>query len=138
VSPEENKDRVYRWYEEGLNQGNTAVASEYLAAHFKQHVPGHDRPLGIADAKQGFLDLRLAFPDLRYALEDMIAEGDRVVVRWTAAGTNLAPLWGIAPTEKLAELSGISIYRMDDDRIAEEWTITDRLGLLRQLGAVAP
>ena len=79
-----------------------------------------------------------AFPNLNVTLEDEIAEGDKVVTRWTIRGTHQGELMGIAPTEEQIELKGITIYRIEaDKKIAEEWERYDNLGLMQQLG-VAP
>jgi predicted ester cyclase len=77
-----------------------------------------------------------AFPDLHVTIEDMIAEGDKVVVRMTMHGTQQGPLGSIPPTGKQVALSTIDIVHIAGRQIAEEWGIDDRLGLLQQLGLV--
>jgi len=79
---------------------------------------------------------RTAFPDVHFTIEDQIAEGDRVVTRWTARGTHQGPLVGIPPTSKQVTMSGIAIYRLVDGKIVEQWGVNDMLGLLQQLGVV--
>jgi steroid delta-isomerase-like uncharacterized protein len=79
---------------------------------------------------------RAAFPDLRYTVEDQLAEGDLVASRWTVRGTHRGELMGIAPTGKEIGLTGITIQRFANGKIAEEWWNWDTLGLMQQLGAI--
>jgi steroid delta-isomerase-like uncharacterized protein len=89
------------------------------------------------DAFNGFIEAyRSAFPDVRSVVEDQIAEGDKVVTRWTSRGTHRGDLNGIAPTGKRMELTGVTIERIADDRIVEVWVTKDDLGMLQQLGAI--
>jgi crotonobetaine/carnitine-CoA ligase len=121
---QQNKVRIRRWFEEHLNRGvdqALAGAGEYLA-----------KP---DDAEPDIRYVFTAFPDSHYTLEDMIAEGDKLVVRWTSQGTHCGEFMGVAPTGRRVTARGISIYRMDQGKIAEEWFVVDRLGLLEQLGA---
>ena len=79
---------------------------------------------------------RTSFPDFHVTSEDIIAEGDKVVSRWTASGTHKGELFGIPPTGKKATWKGISIYRFADGKIVEAWGDADFLGLLQQLGVM--
>ena len=79
---------------------------------------------------------RGAFPDLHFTLEDVIGEGDRVVVRWTATGTHKAEVMGVPATGKRVAVTGIEVSRFADGKLAETWVNWDALGLLRQLGAI--
>jgi steroid delta-isomerase-like uncharacterized protein len=78
-----------------------------------------------------------AFPDLNVTVEDEIAEGDKVVTRWTIRGTHKGDLEGMAPTGKQIVLQGITIHRIEGDKIVEEWERYDNLGLMQQLGVVS-
>jgi predicted ester cyclase len=90
------------------------------------------------DALKGFISAyRTAFPDVRSVVEDQIAEGDKVVTRWTSRGTHEGDLNGIAPTGKAMETSGVTIERIAGDRIVEVWVAKDDLGMLQQLGVVS-
>jgi steroid delta-isomerase-like uncharacterized protein len=82
--------------------------------------------------------LRTAFPDIRYTVEDLIAEGDRVAIRWRWSGTHRAPFRGIPVSQKQVSDSGIAIYRFQDGRIVQTWLETNRLGFLQQIGVVPP
>jgi steroid delta-isomerase-like uncharacterized protein len=77
-----------------------------------------------------------AFPDLERTIEDLVAEGDKVVARWTATGTHTGDFQGIPPSGTIATSSGITIFRIADGRIVEEWSESDMLGLLQQVGAI--
>ena len=89
-----------------------------------------------ADGHRQYSEAMLkAFPDLDRTLEDLVAEGDKVVARWTAKGTNTGEFNGMPATGKFATSSGITIFRIADGRIVEEWSESDMLGLLQQLAA---
>lgn len=75
-----------------------------------------------------------AFPDFQIRLEDLIAEGDKVVARWAWHATHQGEFMGIPPTSKQVAVTGIGVYRIADGKIAEEWVQDDVLGLLQQLG----
>ena len=99
------------------------------------HFPGMP-PLDAAGHRRYSEVMVRAFPDLVRTVEDMVAEGDRVVARWTAAGTHTGDFQGIPPSGNYARSSGITIFRVADVRIVEEWSESDLLGLLQQIGAV--
>ena len=92
--------------------------------------------VGQDAAKASIQGYRAAFPDLRLTVEDQIADDDRVVTRWSAKGTQEGDLMGVPATGKQATVTGITIDRIVDGRIAESWTNWDTLGLLQQLGVV--
>ena len=136
MSTEENKALVGRYVEEFWNQGNEAAAAELIAPEYVAHdpaVPGRTGPEGETRALQVY---RVAAPDLHFTVEDLIAEGDRVVVRWASHGTHLGDLLGIPPTGKVAAATGITILRIAGGKLVEMWQDWDRLGLLQQLGAI--
>ena len=137
MSVEENKALARRLYEEVWNQGNLDAATEVLAPTYVVHDPGTPgRPNGIEGEQQTASLYRTAFPDLHFTLEDVLAEGDEVAVRFTASGTQRGVLMGLAPTGKHATVTGISIFHVADGKITEHWVIFDALGLLQQLGAI--
>jgi len=78
-----------------------------------------------------------SFPDQRFTVEDLVAEGDKVVVRWTVRGTHQGELMGIAPTGKQVTVTGITIYQLTDGKIAEEIANWDAFGLMQHLGAIS-
>jgi steroid delta-isomerase-like uncharacterized protein len=126
MSAEANKIIVRRLWDEVWNRGDLAVADaifdEAYAAHEKAFVPL----------------IRAAFPDSHHTIEDLIAEGDKVVTRFTWSGTHHGEFEGIPPTGRRISVQGIWIHRLKDGRIVEgrDWGQVDWLGLLRQLGAL--
>jgi predicted ester cyclase len=125
MSAEENKAIVRREQEELWNHtGNLDAAEELFAPDY-------------ADAaKQEAADFRRGFPDVQSTIEDLMAEGDKVVARWRSRATHRGEYMGVPPTGKEVEFTGISVYRIEGGKIAESWNSEDQLGLLRQIGAV--
>jgi steroid delta-isomerase-like uncharacterized protein len=132
---EQNKHVVRRAIEEVYNQGNLDVVEELVSRDFVAHVASENM-YGPAGMKQFVASLREAFPDLRMTIDDQIAEGDRVVTRWTARGTHTGSFQGIPPTGKQGTITGIDIDRFAGGKAVECWTNADYLGLMQQLGAV--
>jgi predicted ester cyclase len=126
MSAQENKYLVRREQEELWNHtGDLDAAEELFAA-------------GQAEAaKQEAANFRQGFPDVVSTIEDLIAEGDKVVARWRSRATHQGDYMGIAPTGNRIEFTGISVYRIEEGKIAQSWNIEDQLGLLRQIGAFA-
>src|SRR5215208_686821 len=108
---------------------------EVYADTFVMHEPDED-VRGIEGLKQFVSMIRSALPDLRITLEEDIAEGEKVVSRWRAQGTHQGELMGIAPTGNEVAITGITIHRIEDGKIVEEWENWDALGLMQQIGAV--
>lgn len=133
MSKEDNKTLVRRFFELGPSQGNMNAAKELLAEDFVLHVP-----LPAAAGVQGISDVvtacRAAFEHLNVTVEDMVAEGDRVVARFTARGVHKGQFMGLAPTGKPITMTGIEIFRIENGRIAELWGEANLLGLMMQLG----
>lgn len=131
---EQNKKIVRRTFKEIWNHGNLAVVDERFSADYV----GHSTPEihGPEGGKQFAAMMRSAFPDFHYTVEDEIAEGDRVVHRWTARGTHEGEFQGMPPTGKQVTITGISVYRVANGKLVEGWTDADMLGLLQQLGTV--
>ncbi|HEX2713926.1 MAG TPA: ester cyclase [Candidatus Acidoferrales bacterium] len=131
----ENKALVRRWVEEMWNKGNLAVAEELFAPTYVAHDPSTpDLGRGPEREKKAATLYRTAFPDLRLTIDDLIAEGETVVTRWTARGTHKGELRGISPTGKPFTVTGISILRVSGGKTTEAWTNWDALGLTQQLG----
>jgi steroid delta-isomerase-like uncharacterized protein len=93
-------------------------------------------PFGLAADRQRCLMMAAAFPDGRWVIDDVVAEGEKVVLRYTFRGTHQGDLMGIPPTGKAISLTGMSIYRIVDGMLVEFWESLDRLGLYQQLGLV--
>jgi steroid delta-isomerase-like uncharacterized protein len=124
-----NKSITRRVYEEGLNQGRFEVP---YSADFVGH--GGRSTFTHADGMAETKGWRAAFPDLKITVDKQVAEGDLVAVRWTARGTNTGAGNGIPATGRAVEITGTTLFRIADGRIAEEWTSADSLGLMKQLG----
>lgn len=135
MSEEENKAIVRRTWEGLFNQGNMAVADELIAANFTNHAaPG--APPGPGSFKQLVTMYRAAFPDVQFAIEDLLGDGDKVVIRNSFGGTHRGSFMGIAPTGRRVSQEQIHIVRVASGQIVEHWAVRDDLSLMRQLGVV--
>ena len=135
MSVEENKAIFRRIVEEGFNKGNLAIVDELVATN---HVNHTDNVHGPEEYKQFITMYRTAFPDLHMTIEDQIAEGDKVVNRWTSRGTHKGDLMGIPPTGKQTTVTGMYVARIIGGKIVEEWGNLDALGMMQQIGVVPP
>ena len=137
MSAESNKALSRRLLDEAFNAGNVDVIDELVTTDFVNHDAALPEPMvGAAAAKATISGYRSAFPDLRITVEEQIADDEGVATRWSAKGTHQGDLMGMSPTGKQATVTGITIDRIVDGRIAESWTNWDTLGMLQQLGAV--
>ena len=121
-------------FEEVQSQGNLALVDEIVADDYVGHTPIDDIH-GPEGAKQFDSMLHEAFPDYQVTVEDQIAEGDKVVTRWTCRGTHKGRFQGIPPTGKQITMTGITIFRIANGKLVEGWSNPDLLGMLQQLGA---
>jgi steroid delta-isomerase-like uncharacterized protein len=135
---DENKALMRRFYDEVVNGKNIALIDELATPDFVDHeaFPGisGDRE-GL---KQFFAMMRAAFPDFRMDVDDLIAEGDKVVARATMTGTHQGEFMGIPATGKKFSVSTIDIVRLSGGKAAEHWGVTDTGSMMEQLGAVPP
>jgi steroid delta-isomerase-like uncharacterized protein len=135
VPSADNKAIVRRWIEEVWGKRALDAIDDLFAADYA--VNG--QVIGPEGVRQGVAWLRTTFHDASIRVDDLIAEGDKVVMRWTLEGTHRGAFMGVAPTGKQVRLTGINIYRVVDKRILENHESVDVFGMLRQLGmAVAP
>jgi steroid delta-isomerase-like uncharacterized protein len=112
------------------------VIDELVAPDYVGHDPSQPELHGPEGVK-GFVTTYLsAFPDGRITIDEQLAEGDLVGSRWTGRGTHQGDLMGIPPTGKQVTVSGITVSRLKDGKVVEEWSNWDTLGMLQQLGAV--
>ena len=119
-------------YEQVWNQQQLPVIDDIFAWDVVLHAGGE--PLhGHAEVRQLVATFQEAFPDVRHEVHDVICEGDKVVVRWSATGTQQGDWLGIPPTGLEMKYDGISIFRIQGARIAEAWLISDMMGLLQCL-----
>ena len=130
-SKDTNKRIVGRLFET-FNQGDLAVVDEIVGPE----CVGAQGDKGPAGFKAVITGLRSAFPDLRYTLDDLVAEGDAVAVRWHWTGTHKGPFRAFPPTGKAVTNTGAGIFHVKDGKIVAATLETDRLGFLEQIGAV--
>ncbi len=135
MSAEENKAIVRRAYD-AMNQNNLDALDEMAASDVTDHDAGPGQAPGLEGVKQLFSSLHAAFPDFHMEVEDMIAEGDKVVARISWSGTHQGEFMGIAPTGNRVEVSGIDIVRITDGKVVERWGNFDDLGMMQQLGVM--
>ena len=135
----ENKALVRRWMRDVWSKGKLALADEIVASNYANHDPAGPMPeSGLEGFKKHVTTYRTAFPDLTLTIDDMLADGNKVTVRWTARGTHKGILMGISPTGKEITTTGISVIRIAGGKVAEHWVTWDSLGMMQQLGAVPP
>lgn len=128
---------IARQYIDGLwNRGDLATADTILAADFVENIPFPGQEPGPEGYKQLVTQFRTVFPDLHFTIEELIAEGDRVMVRWSGRGTHRAELAGIPATGKAITMTGIDIFQITNGQITERWGERDTLSLMQQLGAI--
>ena len=127
---------------EAFSSGDVAVADELLdpqAINNDPALPPALRSLRKPEPFKRTVSMyRTGFPDLRMVVDDVVADGDKVVLRWHTEGTHRGELQGLAPTGKRGSVTGISIDQWREGKLVETWTQWDNLGLARQLGAAPP
>ena len=133
---EANKALMRRELEEVWNKHNPDAIDEIYAPDFVNH----NAPPGMPNDREGFqafVGINLgAFPDVKVTSDSLVAEGDKVVSRWTGTGTHTGELMGIPATGKRIKMTGITIARVAAGKIAELWIESDQMGLMQQLGVV--
>jgi steroid delta-isomerase-like uncharacterized protein len=138
MSEAENKTIAQRFNEDVWGRGDQAVLEELLDPDFVDHDALPGQAPGREGHKQILAAFRSAFPDLNVTTEDIVAEGDKVVSRWTARGTHRGELLGIAPTGNGVTIKGIEVLRVAEGRIVERWAQFNDLEMMQQLGVVPP
>ena len=137
MSIEENK-AIVRKYIELTNARDLDAAFAHFDPSFVDHAVRPGMPLGIQGARLFFDMLFTAFPDLHAIIEDIIAEGDKVVDRMTCEGTHQGMFMGAPPTGKRVKWSFIDINRIVEGEVVEHWAEVDTMGIMRQVGLVPP
>ena len=139
MHPSDPESVIRRLIDEGFTRGRLEVADELVAEHVVEHQdfgPGHaDGPDGV---KAVITSLRRAFPDFELTIEDLVVDRDTVWIRNLATGTNDGPYLGHEPTGRRIRISVFDMARVVDGRIVQHWGVPDRLGVLFQLGLLAP
>jgi predicted ester cyclase len=138
MSAEENKALIRRYFaaiDAACEAGNANILDEFLAPDFVTHNPFPGMDPGLDGAKRIFMMFVASAPG-SHVVEDLIAEGDKVVGRITAYGTHEGELLGIPRTGKQIRMTGMTIWRIANGKIVEHWSEMNVLGLLQQLGAI--
>ena len=137
MSTEQNKALARQMVEEIFNRGNISRADEFLAPDF---VEREELPPGIPRDRDGVKQLtvllRSAFPDFKATIDDVVAEGDKVVIRMTWRGTQKGEFMGVPPTGNSISIGVIDIIRLTEGKFVEHWGIMDSMALMQQLGAM--
>jgi steroid delta-isomerase-like uncharacterized protein len=137
MSVDQNKALARQLVDEIFNRGNISLADQLMAPDF---VEREQLPPGIPSGREGVkvlaTALRNAFPDFKATIEDVIAEGDKVVVRQTWSGTHRGEFMGVPPTGKSVSFVVFDVLRMAGGKVAEHWGLLDAMGLMQQLGAI--
>lgn len=137
MSIQENKQVVLK-FNKGMGKGERSVLDTLTTPDFVQHNLTTGMDAGREEAKRGNELAHMAFPDVTITNDDIVAEGNRVVLRFTFKGTQTGQLGNIAPTGKKTEFSRIGIFRLVEGKIAEIWMLNDFLRSYQQLGVLPP
>ncbi|HEY3530514.1 MAG TPA: ester cyclase [Nocardioides sp.] len=132
MTVEGNKESVLRLYEL-LNQGDVDAVGDLAVDDYEEHDPVPGQGTGKEGAIDRFSLITGALAP-HFTIEDLVAEGDRVVVRWTNSGTHVGEFAGIPATGRAFTIAGIDVYRLVDGRLCEHWHVIDQLAMLGQLG----
>ena len=133
---EQNKALYRRVVDEVFTNGYVDLIDELVDPNLVDHSPVPGQEPGLDGLKKMVIIFRTAFPDLRSTVEDLIAEGDKVVGRRTTTGTHQGEFMGIAPTNKRVTISEIHIVRIANGKVVEHWGLSDDLGMMQQLGVI--
>ena len=133
-----NKALVRRFYKDVYVDWNLALVDDVVSPQFTSHDWPEGGPTGPQAFRGYYAAIRTAVPDARYEVDDLIAESDRVVVRWRLLGTHKGDFRGIAPTGRAITLKGIAIYRVAAGKLMERWVVSDLHGLLEEIEAASP
>lgn len=131
----ENKAKVQQIYEV-INANTLDDLDALIAGDVNDHNPGPGMAPGLAGTKQTLGMFHAVFSDLQVTAKDMIADGDKVVVRLTMTGTNTGEFMGLPPTGKQVTMNGIEMFRLANSKIVERWAEFDMMSLMQQLGAM--
>jgi predicted ester cyclase len=136
VSLEDNKALVHRFVDEVQSGGNTDLIDEICSPEFVNHSAPPDLPADREGIKILTTMFKGAFPDSYFTVEDIIAEGDRVVTRKTFHGTHEGEFMSISPSGRTVNVSLIDVVRISDGQVVEHWSVGDNLGMMQQLGVI--
>ncbi len=135
MTSEHNKSVVRRYYEDVFNEGRLGLLDHLAVAEYAEHNPFPGQATGLEGLRQRVESILTAFHP-RFTIEDLICEGDKVVVRWSQRATHVGDFMGIPPTGRPITLTGIDIHGMRNGKMSEHWDVVDMLGLFQQLGVI--
>ena len=136
MSVEENRTIVIRSFK-GFDKGDLRELQELTASNFVDHNPLPGQAPGVVGVKQASSMYRTAFPDAKVIIEDVIAEKDKVVIRWTGRGLHTGEFLGVPPSGKQVQMRGISIFRVANGKIVEQWSELNLLDIMLQIGSIS-
>ena len=136
MSGEENKALIRRMTEEIFNKKNVDALGDFMAGDMVDHNPPPTDKPGLKGLKDAFRIFFSALPDLSVQVDDVIAEGDKVVMRVTTTGTHQGDFMGITANGKKVSFGEIHVVRFDGGKMVEHWGIADQMGMMQQLGVV--
>jgi len=129
----DGKDVARRLYDDVYNARSVEVLDEIAVRDYDEHSPLPGQGAGLDGLKERVAMLIDAL-DPRFEIQDIVAEDDRVVVRWTNTGTHVGDFGGMPASGRRFTIDGIDVYRLREGKLAEHWHVVDMLGLLQQLG----
>ncbi len=135
MSTKDNKAVVLRYYEDVLNAGNVDLLDELAVEDYEEHDPLPGQGTGLEGLKQR-ASLFVSSLSPHFSVHDVIAEDDKVVVRWTNDGRHVGEFLGMPPTDRTFSVAGIDVHRVKDGKLAEHWHVVDQLTMLQQLGVI--
>lgn len=133
---EDNKQFMRHFVEEVINKKNLDAVNELVAEDFVEHIPFPGQAPGREGLRYVLSIFLSAFPDIRWTLEEQIAEGEKVVSRFTMTGTHHGDFLGVPPTGKSVNVWGVVIDVVRDGKFSESRIIMDTMGLMQQLGTI--
>lgn len=132
---ESSKQFVRRYVDEVYTKGNTDNIDEFLSPDYVNHTEMQEIE-GLEAVREFVATMHTAMPDMTEVIHDQVSQGDYEVHRWTISGTHEGEWMGIPPSNNPVSLSGLTLARFEDGKIAEEWSYTNTLALMMQIGAI--
>jgi steroid delta-isomerase-like uncharacterized protein len=131
-----NEVTMRRYIEEVVNNGNLSLLDEIIHPDYVFRSPAQELH-GLDNLRSLFSTYRSAFPDLHVEIEELVAGGDKAVIRFNLSGTHEGDLMGIEATGKPVKINGMTLSRFDNGRVIDEWELLDQFDLYQQLGLVS-
>lgn len=135
TATESNKERVRRMEDELFNKRNLDAIDEFISPDYVLRTAAEGMPNDREAIRESIAMYVNAFSDLHISVDELIAEGDRVVGVFTFTGTHDGDLAGMSPTQRSISVRQIAMYRIEDGKVVEEWEVSDQMGLMQQIGA---